>query len=279
MGEFVVVVVVVVVAVLVGVGGLRRRRSVLTTTTTTTTTTSTTNVEKGLGKRIVLDLERGDVLVLVGGDGYELRLVVAGLGDPLAPIRLELVDDEARLVLVQRVELYLALVGRLVGELHLAERHGLLHPVSAEVGRVGMLVLALELRRVGLGALLPLAVDVLPLVVVDLVEVDDELVDGARLQAAHAHLEHREHVATRARHDHLVRLAEEAHPQVAVLEANRDAATAAASICANHSVVAVVGVVDVLSLFEGVDSLYRYVAGCISSLSICVWMENREKEK
>ena len=77
------------------------------------------DVQEGLGKRVVSDLERGDLLVLVGGDGDELRLLEAHLGHPLAHVRVEPVNDNARLILVQRIQLDLSLVGRFVGQLDL----------------------------------------------------------------------------------------------------------------------------------------------------------------
>ena len=139
------------------------------------------DVQERLGERIEAYLKRGDLLVLVRSDRYELSLVKARLGYFLAHIRIQLVDDNAWLVLVQRVELNLALVGRLVGQLDFVERNGVFGPVGAEIRRIRMLVLAFELGRVGLRALLPLAVYILPLVGVYLLKVDDHLVDSRRL--------------------------------------------------------------------------------------------------
>ena len=104
-----------------------------------------------LGEGVVLDLEAGDVLVLVGGDGDELRGREGAREDLLdvldvaaGQLRLLLAAHphhvHARLVLVQRVEHDLPVARRLVGQLHLGEADGLLRPVAAVIGRVGVAV-------------------------------------------------------------------------------------------------------------------------------------------
>ena len=104
-----------------------------------------------LGEGVVLDLEAGDVLVLVGGDGDELRGREGAREDLLdvldvaaGQLRLLLAAHphhvHARLVLVQRVEHDLPVARRLIGQLHLGEADGLLRPVAAVIGRVGVAV-------------------------------------------------------------------------------------------------------------------------------------------
>ena len=111
---------------------------------------SVLGIKKCFGERIMLDFQTGDLFVLVGGDGDKLRggkrksedlflLVVLRPGAASSGSRYA--DDvDSRLVLVEAVEHDLAVAGRFVGQLHLGKADGLLGPVAAVVGRVGVAV-------------------------------------------------------------------------------------------------------------------------------------------
>ena len=104
------------------------------------------SVEKGLGKRVVLNLQARNLVVLVCRDcdelrGGEMKCVVfavdcAAVAAPAPAVNANNVD--AGLVLVEGVEHDLALTVAFVGELDFGEVDGLLGPVTAVVGRVGM---------------------------------------------------------------------------------------------------------------------------------------------
>ena len=81
----------------------------------------------------------------------------------------------------------------LVGELDLAEAHGLLHPVRPEVGRVRVHVDGVGGGGLRLAARHPVPVHVLPPVVVDGDEVENEGVHGVGVKAADAAAEDGEH--------------------------------------------------------------------------------------
>ena len=125
-------------------------------------------VEEGLGEGVVLDLEGGNLLVLVCGDGDELR---GGerLGEAALDVRYErkpagrgtcpgerlaasvdAYDVDAGLVLVEAVEHDLAVARGLVGQLDLGEVDGLLGPVVTVVGRVRVEVDWVGRGRLGL---------------------------------------------------------------------------------------------------------------------------------
>ena len=89
--------------------------------------------------------------------------------------------------------LYLAGPVKLVGQLDLAEGDALLHPVRPEVGRVRVDVGRAGRRRVRLAARHPLAVHVLPAVLVGRTEVQQDGVHGVGIQAGHRGGQDREH--------------------------------------------------------------------------------------
>lgn len=90
-------------------------------------------------------------------------------------------------------ETHLPVAVRLVGELHFGEGNWLLHPVVSEVGGVAVDVDGGGGSHLGLASCHPLAVDVLPPVVVDLHELQQDGVHGGGVEAADAHLHHGEH--------------------------------------------------------------------------------------
>ncbi len=154
-----------------------------------------TDVEKSLGEWVMAYFERCYVFVLIGSDGNKLGFGEARREYVQLLAAHKLVYMNARFVFVKRVEHDLALVRRLVRELDLAERYRVLHPVGAEVGRVRVLVFAFLLHGLGLGALLPFAVYVLPLVIIDLLKVNNNLVDAGRVETSQAYLQHWKHVS------------------------------------------------------------------------------------
>ena len=89
--------------------------------------------------------------------------------------------------------LYLAGPVELVGQLDLAEGDALLHPVRPEVGRVRVDVGRAGRRGVGLTARYPLAVHVLPAVLIGRGEVQEDGVHGVGVQTAHGGREDGEH--------------------------------------------------------------------------------------
>jgi hypothetical protein len=101
-----------------------------------------TSVQEGFGKGVVLDLERSDLLVLVGGDRDELG-ARESKGSYNAAFSASLVDFDdmhPRLVFMEAVEHDLVLGAALVGQLDLGEADGLLGPVVAIIGRVGVFI-------------------------------------------------------------------------------------------------------------------------------------------
>ena len=85
----------------------------------------------------------------------------------------------------------------LVREFHLAEGDGLLHPVGAEVGGVWVDVDGGSAGGLSLASRHPVAVHVLPALLVDGTEVDQHGVHGARVEAGYRHADDGEHPAAR----------------------------------------------------------------------------------
>ena len=108
-------------------------------------------VQKSFGKRVVLDLEGGDILILISGHRHKLcRSEGEGphlllLGHPGSRHTHHM---DARLVLVQAVQHDLPDALRLVGQLHLSEGNRLSLPVSSKVWAVRV-----HVDRVGWGRL------------------------------------------------------------------------------------------------------------------------------
>ena len=176
------------------------------------------DIQKGFGKWIVSNFERSYLLILIGSDSNELCLMKTGFGYFFSQICIESINNNARLIFVQRIQLDLSLIRRLVGEFNLVKRERVLHPVGAKIGTVRMLVLAFKLNRIRLGALLPLSVYVFPFVVVYLLKVNNHLIDCGRIESTDGRFDHRKHVAARSGYNHFVCFAKEPHPQVAVLQ-------------------------------------------------------------
>lgn len=94
-------------------------------------------VEKSFREWIVFDLQRRHFLVLVSGDGDELRLRERVSHD-LSLIAPDAHEMNARLVFVQGVQHDLPVAVGFVRKLHLGERNRFLHPMRTEVRRLGV---------------------------------------------------------------------------------------------------------------------------------------------
>lgn len=149
-------------------------------------------IKEGLCKRIVLNLQRSNLLILISCDCYELRLGKRKRHHPPL-LRADAHQVHPGLVLVQGVEHYLAVAVALVRQLDLGEGDGLLHPVGAEVGRLRVDVDGVGGWHLGLSAGDPLAVDVLPPVLVNLDEFKEDGVHGFRVQAGGCDFYYRKH--------------------------------------------------------------------------------------
>ena len=92
------------------------------------------------------------------------------------------------LVFVKTVEHDLSRALGLVGQLHLGEGDGLPLPVGPEVGAVWMHVHRVLGGGLGLAPGQPLPVDVLPPVVLDLLELQEDSVHGAGVESGYPSL-------------------------------------------------------------------------------------------
>lgn len=86
----------------------------------------------------------------------------------------------------------------LVGQLHFAEGDGRFHPVSPEVGRVGVNVDTAVARDLWLARRDPFTVDILPAVTIGRDEIQQEGVHGVGVQSCDTNLQDWEHPSERS---------------------------------------------------------------------------------
>lgn len=139
------------------------------------------SVEECLCKGVVSNFKGGHLLVLVRSHGNKLCLWKR-VCDNASMLRANSDQVYSGLVFMQRIQHYLAGSVRLVGELYFGKRNGLLHPMSAKVGGLGMDINWIRRRGFRFSAGHPFPVDIFPAMAVDLHELKKDRIHGGRIQ-------------------------------------------------------------------------------------------------